>query len=98
MRVRTDFVYVRLHGHGTKPWYNYRYTDDELLAWSERLNLLTDENETVFAFFNNHFYGYGPTNALQMMELMNCIGPVQKGKLERMLPKLAVSQTSLDEF
>lgn len=98
MRVTTDFVYVRLHGHGTKPWYNYRYSDDELIAWSERLNLLMDENETVFTFFNNHFYGYGPTNALQMMELMNYISPVQKGKLERMLPKLAVSQTTLDEF
>jgi uncharacterized protein YecE (DUF72 family) len=98
MRVTTDFVYVRLHGHGTKPWYNYRYADDELQAWSERLNLLMDENKTVFTFFNNHFYGYGPTNALQMMELMNCISPVQKGKLEQMLPKLAVSQTTLDEF
>jgi hypothetical protein len=33
-----------------------------------------------------------------MMELMNCISPVQKAKLERMLPNLSVSQTTLDEF
>jgi uncharacterized protein YecE (DUF72 family) len=98
MRVTTDFVYIRLHGHGTNPWYNYRYTDEELLSWSNRFNSLVDENDVVFTFFNNHFYGYGPTNALQMMELMDKIRPVQKGKLERMLPQLAVSQTTLDEF
>jgi uncharacterized protein YecE (DUF72 family) len=91
MRVTTDFVYIRLHGH-------YRYTDEELLSWSNRFNSLVDENDVVFTFFNNHFYGYGPTNALQMMELMDKIRPVQKGKLERMLPQLAVSQTTLDEF
>ncbi|MFX0054155.1 MAG: DUF72 domain-containing protein [Promethearchaeota archaeon] len=98
MRVTTDFVYVRFHGHGSKPWYNYRYSHEELLNWKDRLSHLLDENETVYSFFNNHFFGYGPTNALQMMELMKCISPVQKGKLERMLPQLAISQTTLDEF
>lgn len=98
MRVTTDFTYVRLHGHGTNPWYNYRYSDEELFKWSERLRSLIDENETVFTFFNNHFYGYGPTNALQIMELLSRISPIQKDKLERMLPQLALSQTTLDEF
>jgi uncharacterized protein YecE (DUF72 family) len=98
MRVTTDFVYVRLHGHGSNPWYNYRYSDDELLDWKERLIHLLDGTETVYTFFNNHFFGFGPINALQMIELMNRIRPVQKEKLERMLPQLAISQTTLDEY
>ncbi|MFW9965849.1 MAG: DUF72 domain-containing protein [Candidatus Thorarchaeota archaeon] len=98
MRVTTDFVYVRLHGHGSNPWYNYCYSDTELHEWSDRLNVLADENEYVYTFFNNHFYGYGPTNALQILEMLNRISPIQKNKLERMLPQLAKNQTTLDEF
>lgn len=98
LRVTTDFVYVRLHGHGINPWYNYCFTTGELEAWRDRVNFLTDESDSVFLFFNNHFYGYGPANALQLLGLLGIIDPRQKAKLERMTPHLSMSQTTLDEF
>lgn len=98
LRVTTDFVYVRLHGHGINPWYNYCFTTGELEAWRDRVNFLTDESDSVFLFFNNHFYGYGPANALQLLGLLEMIDPRQKAKLERMIPHISMSQTTLDEF
>jgi uncharacterized protein YecE (DUF72 family) len=98
MRVTADFAYVRLHGHGDDPWYNYMYSLKELKAWRPRLEQLLDEVGTVLVFFNNHFFGYGPTNALQMMDLLGSINPSQNRKMERMLKQLSVKQTSLDEF
>jgi hypothetical protein len=57
-----------------------------------------DQTNTVLGLFNNHFEGYGPTNALQMLELMDQITQSQKQQLNRMLDRLSVAQTSLDEF
>lgn len=98
LRVTTDFVYVRLHGHASNPWYNYCFSISELEAWRDRLYQLKADNDSIYLFFNNHFYGYGPTNALQMLNLLGNINPRQKAKLERMLPLLSTSQTTLDEF
>jgi uncharacterized protein YecE (DUF72 family) len=98
IRVTTDLVYVRLHGHGVNPWYNYCYTTRELESWSDRVNFLMDENDSVFLFFNNHFFGYGPTNAFQLLDLLGMINPRQKAKLERMIPHISMSQTTLDLF
>lgn len=98
MRITTDFAYVRLHGHGDNPWYNYMYSPKELLEWKLRLEQLSEEISTVFVFFNNHFFGYGPTNALQMMNLLGTTTPRQVRKMEQMLKKLSVKQTSLEDF
>jgi len=98
IRITTDFSYVRLHGHGEDPWYNYMYSLEELKAWHARLVQLQDQADSVLVFFNNHFFGYGPTNALQMMDLLGVITPNQTRKMERMLSQLSVMQTSLDEF
>jgi uncharacterized protein YecE (DUF72 family) len=98
LRVTTDLVYVRLHGHGVNPWYNYYYRTNELEAWRDRVNFLTDENDSVYLFFNNHFYGYGPTNAFQLLDLLEIINPRQRSKLERMIPHISMNQSTLDEF
>jgi len=98
LRVTTDFAYVRLHGHGVNPWYNYCYTMRELESWSDRVNFLMDENDSILLFFNNHFFGYGPANAFQLLDLLRIINPRQKAKLERMIPYISMSQTTLDEF
>lgn len=71
LRVTTDFVCVRLHGHGSNPWYSYCFSMNELEAWRNRVNFLTTENNSVLFFFNNHFFGYGPTNAFQLLDLLD---------------------------
>jgi uncharacterized protein YecE (DUF72 family) len=98
LRVTTDFGYVRWHGHGNRPWYNYRYSMDELEEWQPRLTQLGDMTEAVVGYFNNHFSGNAPLNALQMLKLMNLATPVQEAKLERIQGRGAAVQASLDEF
>ncbi len=98
LRITTDFAYIRWHGHGSRPWYNYRYSVEELEAWRPRLEDLMGRSETVLAYFNNHFSGHAPLNALQMLSLMETINSRQTMKLERMLTHMSVTQTSLDEF
>ena len=98
LRITTDFTYVRWHGHGSNPWYDYLYSMEQLEAWKPRLLDLMERSDTVVGYFNNHFYGYSPLNAFQMMELMKIINPKQKAKLERMLKGMSTMQTSIDDF
>jgi uncharacterized protein YecE (DUF72 family) len=98
IRVTTDFAYVRWHGHGSRPWYNYRYSENELEEWKPRLKELTDKADVVLGYFNNHFSGNAPINALQMLKFMEMITPQQTLKLDRMLDQTAIKQASLDEF
>ncbi|MHA1652895.1 MAG: DUF72 domain-containing protein [Candidatus Thorarchaeota archaeon] len=95
--VTTDFAYVRWHGHGRKPWYDYLYSEDELKQWVPRLRELENEVGLVLGYFNNHFAGNAPLNALQMLHLMGLATPAQKSKLERMLRRGNSEQMTLDE-
>jgi len=98
LRITTDFSYVRWHGHGSDIWYNYLYDYNELQDWTPRLLDLLERTETVFGYFNNHFYGYAPFNALQMLEIMGSIDSRQKKKLDRMQKQFTQQQTTLDQF
>ena len=98
LRITTDFSYIRWHGHGTDIWYRYLYSYNELENWQPKLNDLMERTETVFGYFNNHFYGYAPFNALQMLELRGQINDHQKKKLERMSNQFTQQQTTLDQF
>jgi len=98
LRVTTDFSYIRWHGHGTNPWFNYRFSVEELEAWVPRLEQVTDSVETTFGYFNNHFAGNAPLNALQLLSLLNKITPKQRVKLDRMLKATKTTQATLDDF
>jgi uncharacterized protein YecE (DUF72 family) len=98
IRVTTDFAYIRWHGHGIRPWYNYRYSMEELQEWQPRLTQLSDMTKAVVGYFNNHFSGNAPLNALQMLKLMNLATPPQEAKLERIQGRGTGVQSSLDEF
>ncbi|MHA1949648.1 MAG: DUF72 domain-containing protein [Candidatus Thorarchaeota archaeon] len=98
LRVTTDFSYIRWHGHGENPWFNYRYSLEELEPWVPRLEQVTNSVETTFGYFNNHFAGNAPLNAFQMLSLLKTINPKQQVKLDRMLKTSATTQATLDEF
>jgi len=70
LHVTSSLAYVRWHGHGSDPWYNYRYSEDELMSWVPRVQQVAGQAENVFGFFNNHFHGYAPENALQILRML----------------------------
>ncbi len=98
LRTTADFAYVRWHGHGTNPWYRYRYSTDELKSWVPRLETLESQSRTVLGYFNNHFSGNAPLNALQMLQMLSAADARQEIKLAHMLEKSAAAQSSLDDF
>ncbi len=68
--VTADFSYVRWHGKGKRPWYNYHYSLEELREWVGKLKELKSKTRIVYGYFNNHFKGFAPKNCLEMIELM----------------------------
>jgi len=70
LHVTARLAYVRWHGHGTDPWYNYRYSEEELKSWVPRVQQVAGQAETTFGFFNNHFHGYAPENCLQILRML----------------------------
>ena len=98
LRITADFSYIRWHGHGTNPWFNYRFSLEELEAWVPRLGQVTDSVDTTFGYFNNHFAGNAPLNALQLLSLIERISPKQQAKLDRMIKATETSQSTLDSF
>ncbi|NWF96155.1 MAG: DUF72 domain-containing protein [Candidatus Thorarchaeota archaeon] len=98
LRLTTDFAYIRWHGRGSKPWYQYRYSEAELREWVPRLRELQEQTDCIYGYFNNHFSGNAPVNALQMLQLLQVSTPEQQDKLRRMLTGSAMSQSSLEDF
>lgn len=70
--VTADFSYIRFHGHGLKPWYNYQYSLEELTPWVSRIRSLSRSKELkeIFTYFNNHPHGHAPANARQLAILL----------------------------
>jgi uncharacterized protein YecE (DUF72 family) len=98
LRITTNFSYIRWHGHGEKPWYKYRYSEDELKEWIPRLEQVSAESESVLGYFNNHFFGHAPLNALQLLTILKRSSPAQIRKMEQMIKSTSTHQTTLDDF
>jgi len=79
LHVTADVAYVRWHGHGQDPWYDYRYSEEELNAWVPRIEQVASQAETVYGFFNNHYHGYAPENCLQVLRMLG-VGDQEKAR------------------
>jgi uncharacterized protein YecE (DUF72 family) len=77
VHLTSQIAYFRWHGHGTRPWYNYRYRAEELLPWAPRVQEASDKVEKVYGYFNNHYHGYAVENCLQIMEMAGVLEPKQ---------------------
>ena len=62
-----DFAFIRWHGHGSRPWYNYRYSEKELDAWVPKVKDVAARVKRTFGYFNNHFRGFAVENSLKML-------------------------------
>jgi len=68
--VTADFSFIRWHGRGSRPWYNYRYSDKELEAWVPKVKEVASKVKKVFGYHNNHPFGHAVESALKEMELL----------------------------
>ena len=82
--VTAKTAYIRWHGHGRDPWYDYRYSEEELAAWVPKVREVAAKADEVYGFWNNHYHGYAPENALQVLEMLGVeLTPAQEGAKRR---------------
>jgi len=83
VQITADFAYVRWHGHGIRPWFDYRYTDEQLRDWVPKLKGMGQKVKEAYGLFNNHFHGYAPENCLRIMEMLGVATPEQVAARKR---------------
>jgi len=77
LHVTSRIAYFRWHGRGSRPWYNYRYSIDELEPWVPKVKEVANKVETIYGYFNNHYHGYAVENCLQVLEMLGALTPEQ---------------------
>ena len=106
LHVTAAVAYVRWHGHGQEPWYNYRYPEEQLAEWVPRVRQVASQAPTVFGFFNNHYHGYAPENCLQILRMLG-VDDADKaralGRIENFRKRVASERarsraTTLEDF
>ena len=75
--VTADFSFIRWHGRGSRPWYNYRYSDRELDSWVPKVKEVVSRAKQTYGYFNNHFKGFAVENSLKIMEKLAISTPQQ---------------------
>lgn len=63
--ITAPFVYIRLHG--SQRLYASEYTDDELVAWRDKI---LQWGKDTFIYFDNDFNGYAIRNAFTLKSLL----------------------------
>ena len=74
--ITSDTAYFRFHGRNAEMWwkgdtetrYNYLYSSEEIKELTEKVKSTAEKTKLIFAFFNNHWQGYAPRNAVDMMK------------------------------
>lgn len=82
--LTADFTYIRWHGRSQRPWYYYHYNLDELKDWAQKVNRIAEEVPLLLGYFNNHFRGFAPHNALQMLALLGMLDREKRQLLIKM--------------
>jgi uncharacterized protein YecE (DUF72 family) len=90
-----DFSYIRWHGRGQRPWFNYRYSEEELREWVPKVKESAEKTERVYGYFNNHFHGYAPENCIQLLEMMGKATRLQRKVKTRIQDYIAGKQATL---
>ena len=104
--VTSKVGYVRFHGRNARQWwrgsnvtrYNYSYTPDELVPWTDRIAEIDEQAAQTYVFFNNHANGHAAANAEMLTSLlMQRYGSEADSALAR-APHDAPLQTALPGF
>jgi uncharacterized protein YecE (DUF72 family) len=94
LHLTADLAYFRWHGRGERPWFDYRYSKEELEPWIPKVEDASRKVKKVVGYFNNHFHGYAPENCLYLIERLGLLSEEQKRAKERTMKK----QTQLGTF
>jgi len=84
IHITSDIGYIRWHGHGERPWYNYQYSEKQLQDWIPKIKAVQENTKKTFGIFNNHFHGYAPENCLQTMQMLGIASPTQLKTMSRL--------------
>jgi len=96
--ITSDMAYFRFHGRNKEMWwkgdsetrYKYLYSPEEINELSDRVKSAANQTKLLFAFFNNHWQGYAPRNAVDMkrqLRLPSLDLPIQISEREDETPK-----------
>jgi len=74
--ITSEMAYFRFHGRNREMWwrgdsetrYKYLYSDRELEELTQKVKAAGSKAKLTFVFFNNHWQGYAPRNAVQMIK------------------------------
>ena len=97
MHITSDIAYFRWHGHGVRPWYNYRYSVEELEPWVPKVKETTEKVDKIYGYLNNHYHGYAVENCLQMLDMLGVLTTEQtrsKNHVENYLKRSARTKVS----
>lgn len=95
--VTADIAYFRFHGRNKETWwagdretrYRYLYSPEEINELASRVRTAAEQTELTFAFFNNHWQGYAPRNAIDMMRQLGL--PIKELPIQETLPDDTIS-------
>jgi hypothetical protein len=83
VHVTADFSYIRWHGHGTNPWYNYEYSKNELEEWVPKVEETKTHSRKIYGYFNNHYSANAVKNAVELLTMLEMETPQQSAALEK---------------
>jgi uncharacterized protein YecE (DUF72 family) len=66
--VKSDYVYIRRHGHQGN--YSTCYTHEEIRSDAQRIKNYVSQDKDVFIYFNNDAYAYAVQNAKELIEIL----------------------------
>ena len=96
LKPTSDVAFIRWHGHGEKPWYDYRYTEKEIEPWVRRVKDELKGVKKIYGYFNNHFHGYAIENGLEFMGMMGISNTEQTSVLSEIKARIDVESDTLD--
>ncbi len=64
-------AYIRFHGFGRAPWFNYDFQPTEINDWANKVTATLPQAKQVNTYWNNHFSGYAVKNAIELLKYMN---------------------------
>jgi uncharacterized protein YecE (DUF72 family) len=76
--LTSDTAYFRFHGRNAEKWwrgdsetrYKYLYSAEEIKELAQKVAAVNQKAKLTFAFFNNHWQGYAPRNAINMIKAL----------------------------
>jgi uncharacterized protein YecE (DUF72 family) len=77
--LTSSLAYLRFHGRNTTDWwtgdnamrYKYLYSEEETAELADKIKVLAAQTSELYAFYNNHWQGYAPRNAIELKKILN---------------------------